>query len=72
MSELVTGYLEGELPLRGRVAVRWHLAMCDACTAYYDQMRRTVALLGDAAVPSPDPAVETAVLQRVGNDPAAD
>lgn len=72
MSELVTDYLEGEMPLRGRIAVRWHLVLCDGCTAFYDQMRRTRSLLGSVPVPPADEAVEDAILRRLGTEPAAD
>jgi anti-sigma factor RsiW len=44
--ELVTGYLEGTLPRRERRRVERHLAACDGCTAYIEQMRATLAALG--------------------------
>lgn len=43
--ELVTGYLEGTLTDRRYDAVRTHLADCESCTAYVEQMRTTVGLL---------------------------
>jgi len=46
MSELVTDYLERAVPLRQRLDMLWHLIRCEACRRYYDQMRRTVRLLG--------------------------
>ncbi len=45
MSELVTDYLEHELPVRRRFGVWLHLRLCEACRRYTDQMRETVALL---------------------------
>ncbi len=47
--ELVTDYLEGALsePLRARFEM--HLAACLGCAAYLDQMRATLATLGDLA-----------------------
>lgn len=45
MAELVTDYLEGDLPWYRRIAARWHLLLCSACTHYFDQMRRTIGLL---------------------------
>ena len=48
MSELVTDYLEGDLPFFRRVSARLHLSLCSACTRYFDQMRRTIGLLRDA------------------------
>jgi anti-sigma factor RsiW len=44
--ELVTDYLEGSLGWRTRRRVEKHLAACEACTRYVDQMRETLALLG--------------------------
>jgi anti-sigma factor RsiW len=44
--ELVTDYLEGALPAGERARFEEHLAPCDGCTNYVEQMRRTVAALG--------------------------
>jgi anti-sigma factor RsiW len=44
--ELVTEYLEGALPPDEVAAVDQHLADCDPCLHYLDQMRATVAALG--------------------------
>ena len=44
--ELVTDYLEGNLGEDERARVEHHLAGCDACTAYIDQMRVTIAVVG--------------------------
>ena len=44
--ELVTEYLEGALPSDERAAVEAHLAECDGCTAYLEQMRTTIRLTG--------------------------
>ncbi len=44
--ELVTDYLEGSLGWRTRRRVASHLAACDGCERYVDQMRETLALLG--------------------------
>ena len=44
--ELVTDYLEGNLDADDRARVERHLAGCDACTAYIDQMRVTIAVVG--------------------------
>jgi anti-sigma factor RsiW len=37
--ELVTDYLEGALPRGVRRRLEKHLAACDACTLYVEQMR---------------------------------
>jgi anti-sigma factor RsiW len=44
--ELVTDYLEGVMPRRGRRRFEAHLAGCPHCTEYLAQMRATIALTG--------------------------
>jgi anti-sigma factor RsiW len=44
--ELVSDYLDGTLSRRQRRRLEKHLAQCDACTAYLDQMRATIAASG--------------------------
>lgn len=44
--ELVTEYLEGKLSPGDQKRFSEHLALCDGCQAYLQQMRLTVATLG--------------------------
>jgi anti-sigma factor RsiW len=44
--ELVTEYLEGALPHPDRARLEEHLAGCDGCTRYLEQMRITIRLTG--------------------------
>ncbi len=44
--ELVTDYLEGALPDEERARFEAHLAICPGCTAYVEQMRRLIKLMG--------------------------
>jgi anti-sigma factor RsiW len=44
--ELVTDYLEGALPEVERASLERHLAACEGCTAYLEQMRMTIVLTG--------------------------
>jgi anti-sigma factor RsiW len=44
--ELVTDYLEGALGERDRARVEAHLAACDNCTHYVEQIRITIQLTG--------------------------
>jgi anti-sigma factor RsiW len=44
--ELVTDYLEGTLPAEDRLRFEDHLAICDGCTTYLDQMERTIRTVG--------------------------
>ncbi|HET9611485.1 MAG TPA: zf-HC2 domain-containing protein [Acidimicrobiales bacterium] len=46
--ELVTGYLDGALDGETAQRVADHLAACDGCTTYVDQMRQTVSALGSS------------------------
>lgn len=44
--ELVTDYLEDALSPEDRRRVEEHLALCDGCTTYLEQMRETIRLTG--------------------------
>ena len=47
--ELVTGYLDGALDDETERRVADHLAGCDGCTTYVDQVRQTITTLGSSA-----------------------
>ena len=44
--ELVTDYLEDRLPADARARFEGHLAGCNGCQAYVEQMRMTLQALG--------------------------
>jgi predicted anti-sigma-YlaC factor YlaD len=44
--EHVTDYLEGAMAPEERLRVDEHLAECDGCTTYLEQMRTTIRLTG--------------------------
>jgi anti-sigma factor RsiW len=44
--ELVTDYLEGSLSRSGRRRFEAHLAGCEHCSEYLEQMRATIRLTG--------------------------
>lgn len=44
--ELVTDYFENALPEKERERVEAHLASCDGCDTYVEQMRQTIETLG--------------------------
>jgi anti-sigma factor RsiW len=46
MVELITDYLEGSLPRLQRRRFEAHLAGCQHCTEYLEQMRATIRLTG--------------------------
>jgi anti-sigma factor RsiW len=60
--ELVTDYLEDALPDHERVRFEAHLAECDGCRAYLEDMRRLVRSLHELPDPPPDPATREALL----------
>jgi anti-sigma factor RsiW len=45
--ELVTSYLEGDLDAAAEQDFIDHLALCDGCERYLDQMRQTTEALTD-------------------------
>lgn len=44
--ELITEYLEGMLPEPERARFERHLAQCDGCQTYIEQMRQMIGALG--------------------------
>ena len=46
MVELVTDYIEGRMDDSTRARFEEHVAGCDGCTLYIEQMRQTIAALG--------------------------
>jgi hypothetical protein len=62
VSEQATDYMEGALPLRRRLAMRWHLRQCSMCRAYLDQLRKTIGLLAAGELPPPPPETERDLL----------
>ncbi len=48
--ELLTDYLEGVLTPDEVAAVERHLALCDGCEVYLDQLRLTIDALGTVPV----------------------
>ena len=58
--ELATDYLDGALPEEMLELVEEHLAMCDWCRDYLDQVEVTVdAVAGEAAAPAAAPPPAT-------------
>jgi anti-sigma factor RsiW len=61
--ELVTGYLEGTLPEAERARMDAHLAECDGCSGYLEDMRRLVGSLHETPEPPPDDETRDALLR---------
>ena len=60
--ELVTDYLEGALSREDRFRFDRHLAGCEGCTAYLEQMRAAIAAAGTLREDELDPGVRNALL----------
>jgi len=43
LTEVLTDYLEGVMPLEDRARFEAHLAICEGCVTYVDQMRQAIA-----------------------------
>ncbi|MEP6910257.1 MAG: zf-HC2 domain-containing protein [Actinomycetota bacterium] len=60
--ELVTEYLEDALASGDRVRFEAHIAGCDGCRRYLEQIKVTVALTGRLTLEQLDPEAEKALL----------
>ena len=61
--ELVTAYLEGALPAGQRARMDAHLAECDGCAGYLEDMRRLVGSLNVTPEPPPEGETRDALLR---------
>ena len=61
--ELVTDYLEDSLPLPDRHRFEKHLADCQGCRTYINQMQTTVQLTGTLTEEAIDPQARDTLLQ---------
>jgi len=55
--ELVSDYLDGALSRRRRRRLERHLAKCDGCSGYLEQMRVTIEVTGRIEPDDLDPEV---------------
>jgi anti-sigma factor RsiW len=62
MVELITDYFEDALPGETRARFEAHIATCDACTKYVEQMRVTMSVVGHVGAAGLDPRVEQELL----------
>jgi anti-sigma factor RsiW len=62
--ELVTNYLEGVLRPAERARFEKHIAQCQHCPIYLDQMRTTIRLMGNLTSESLSPAAQHELLAR--------
>ena len=61
--ELVTDYLEGALGAGDLRRFEEHIARCDGCTRYLEQLRITIRITGTITTDDLSPAAEKALLQ---------
>ena len=61
--ELVSDYLEGSLSEAERARFEEHLSACDGCTAYLDQMRATIEVVGRVEADDLSEQARTALLE---------
>jgi len=67
MVELVTDYLEGRMDEHRRARFEEHVAECDACTLYIEQMRLTIVALGHIPTESVSPEAEEELVAAFRN-----
>ena len=60
--EVITDYLDGRLSARDRRRFEAHLTGCDGCTAYVEQMRRTIEVSGRLRAEDIPPELEERLL----------
>ena len=60
--ELVTDYLEGALDAGTRARFEAHLAGCDGCTAYLQQVEQTIVAVGRLREDDLEPDAREALL----------
>lgn len=64
ITELVTDFLEGRMSLADRVRFHFHVGMCKPCRAYLQQMKLTIATLGQLPDEPPPDDVRDELLRR--------
>jgi anti-sigma factor RsiW len=62
--ELVTDYLEGNLPEEDRRRFDHHLSRCGGCTNYVEQFRETIRLTGTLRTDDLDAAARATLLEQ--------
>ena len=67
--DLVTAYLDGALDTETVLRVDRHLAICEGCQVYVEQVRATVAGLAAAELPELPPTVCTGLLEAFRGRP---
>jgi anti-sigma factor RsiW len=61
--EVVTDYLEGAMPPGERLRFDHHLALCEGCQAYLEQLRSVIRVAGRPAVDAVPPETMAGLLR---------
>lgn len=61
--ELVTEYFEDALSANERLRFERHVSDCPGCSAYVEQMRQTITLVGELREQDVSPTAEQQLLQ---------
>jgi anti-sigma factor RsiW len=61
--EVVTDYLEGAMPPGERLRFDHHLALCEGCQAYLEQIRTVIRVAGRPAVDAVPPETMAGLLR---------
>lgn len=61
--ELVTAYFEDALSANERLRFERHVSVCPGCSAYMEQMRQTITLVGELREQDVSPTAEQQLLQ---------
>lgn len=61
--ELVTAYFEDALSADERLRFERHVSVCPGCSAYVEQMRQTITLVGELREQDVSPSAEQQLLQ---------
>ena len=67
MTELVTEFLEGELPWRDWLRFQMHVGMCTHCRTHLGQMKGTISVMGSATVEEMPSEVRDELMERFRN-----
>lgn len=60
--EVITTYIEGGMASADRERFEEHLALCEGCSAYFEQMRLTIATTGRLRAGDVPPPLEERLL----------
>jgi predicted anti-sigma-YlaC factor YlaD len=63
--ELVTDYLEGTMAPAGRLRLDHHLALCEGCEHYLEQMRTLIRVVGRPAADAVPPQTMAGLLRAL-------